>query len=138
MSLVKPGARDSLKLDRDDGKWVSSCLMALVNTKRIHQYVSLRGSPPKSKWLVPTPGARWAMGQPEGAFLADLLNFGDAPPTAAAAAPRHDAGLRPARPSRSDMARSFTLSLDVPATCSPCRAGFPPTCRWGGRSTSTT
>lgn len=39
-----PPEQTDLRLTADEGKWVSSCLVALVNAKGLHQVVSLRGN----------------------------------------------------------------------------------------------
>jgi hypothetical protein len=65
----------------DEGKWVSSCLLAHVNLKGTHQYISLRGSPPNPEAvaaLAPGMNEQWVMGQNQyGGFFADL--FTDSP-----------------------------------------------------------
>ena len=43
----------------DEGKWVSSCILAHVNMQGTHQYISLRGNPPNLEAQVAlelTPG----------------------------------------------------------------------------------
>ena len=68
----------------DEGKWVSSCLLAHVNTQGTHQYLSLRGSPPNAEAqaaLLPTANEEWIMGKYRfGAFLADLFPADTAAP----------------------------------------------------------
>jgi len=65
----------------EEGKWVSSCLLAHVNLQGTHQYISLRGSPPNvegQQALLPSTNERWVMGVPFGAFFADLFGGYDA------------------------------------------------------------
>jgi len=81
MTSLKAGRQ----MTRDEGKWVSSCLVAHVNTRGTHEYISIRGNPPNAEAqeaLKPTPGERWAMSYPEGMFFGDVLT----PPSAAPAA----------------------------------------------------
>lgn len=136
--VTKPtkGATQSVKLDLDpaDGKWVSSCLVAMINRKGLHQVVSLRGNHPALQPKPPYPSldaTRWTMGYPEGVFFADLLNFKGAPAPsppphtgplatkpelAAQAKPAgHEmaAGLHRHEPTLEERERSFTIALNV-------------------------
>lgn len=123
-----------LKLDPDDGKWVSSCLVAMINRKGLHQVVSLRGNHPALQPKPPRPpldATRWTMGYPEGVFFADLLNFEGSPPPAAHQHPgplaskpevaaqakpegyEMAAGLHRREPTLEERERSFTIALSV-------------------------
>jgi hypothetical protein len=86
--------------------------MAFVNTAGRHVYVNLRGNPPKG--LQPGSGTQWAMGYPEGVFLADL--FPD--PADPIAPPKVDPDA--------DLERSFTYALDLPADYDPAGPWRPP------------
>ena len=59
----------------DEGRWVSSCLLAHVNLHGMHQYISLRGNPPnpeaKAALSVTTNEAVF-LPQPFGLLFADL------------------------------------------------------------------
>ena len=63
------------RMTEDEGKWVSACLLAHVNTQGTHQYISLRGNPPNPEAqaaLMPTENERWLMA-PYGIFFGDLF-----------------------------------------------------------------
>ncbi len=72
MTSLKAGQQ----MTTDEAKWISSCMLAFVNMKGTHQYISLRGNPPNieaQQALAPTQNERWIMGQAVfGAFFADL------------------------------------------------------------------
>lgn len=92
----------------DDGRWVSTCLMALANVEGSHQYVLLRGNPPT--WSRgPTAAELWTMGYPEGVFFADLLNFNVTERSGTPQPKPH-----PVPPTRADLEKSYTLSLNLP------------------------
>jgi hypothetical protein len=62
------------RMTQDEGKWVSACVLAHVNIKGTHQYISLRANPPNPEAQAafkPTPGERWVM-QGLGIFFGDL------------------------------------------------------------------
>ncbi len=99
----------SLELVPEEGKWVSSCVLAHVNVAGTHQYVSLRGDHRNLKRRL-TRGTLWAQGSPEGVFFADVLNYLPTP-----GAPT---------PTRAYLERSFTLSMNLPQGASP--GWFPP------------
>jgi hypothetical protein len=90
----------------DEGKWISSCLMAFANLKGSHEYILMRGNFPNASAHPLTAGQRWTMGYPEGVFFADLINF------------NHDDEGRlqfpPQQATPAQKARSFTLSLNLP------------------------
>ena len=79
---IPTGAEVRARMTVDEGRWVSSCLLAHVNLQGTHQYISLRGSPPNPEAaaaLQPGVNEEWIMGQARfGAFFADL--FPAAPP----------------------------------------------------------
>ena len=72
MTSLKAGQQ----MTPNEAKWVSSCMLAFVNLKGTHQYVSLRGNPPNLEAqlaLAPGRNERWIMGRSVfGAFFADL------------------------------------------------------------------
>ena len=83
---IPTGAEVRSRMTVDEGRWVSSCLLAHVNLQGTHQYISLRGSPPNPEAaaaMQPGVNEQWIMGQARfGAFFADL--FPAAPPRGAA------------------------------------------------------
>jgi hypothetical protein len=69
------------KMTDDEAKWVSSCLLAFVNTKGTHQYLSLRlapgstaPSPEATAALTATDAERTSMWRAYGWFMADLAS----------------------------------------------------------------
>jgi hypothetical protein len=77
--LAQTSLEAKVQMTTDEAKWVSSCLLAFVNTKGTHQYLSLQLLPgvqapsaAAAAALTPTPAEartmRWAYGQ----FMADL------------------------------------------------------------------
>ncbi|MCX7031071.1 MAG: hypothetical protein NTU62_13255 [Spirochaetes bacterium] len=63
------------RMTEDEGKWLSACVLAHVNIKGTHQYLSLRANPPNPEAQAafrPTPGERWVMGG-LGIFFGDLF-----------------------------------------------------------------
>ena len=76
MTSLKAGK----EMTADEAGWISSCLLAFVNTKGTHQYLSLRlaaGSTASAEAvaaLAPTEGEKAAMWRPFGHFLADLAS----------------------------------------------------------------
>ena len=63
----------------DEGKWVSGCILAHVNTQGTHQYISLRGNPPNveaQQALALSVGELWSMSDYHGAFMGDLFMEG--------------------------------------------------------------
>ena len=61
----------------DEGKWVSSCILAHINMQGSHQYISLRGNPPNreaQQALALTTGELWTMSYSHGAFFGDLFS----------------------------------------------------------------
>ncbi|HEY7726507.1 MAG TPA: hypothetical protein VH880_14315, partial [Anaeromyxobacteraceae bacterium] len=113
---LRGGKTQQLSLLPDEGKWVSACLMAHANVRGSHEYVSIRGNPPGR--LETTAGERWAMGYPEGVFFADLLNFNIDNRGLPKVARR--------KPSREDLERSFTQSLNLPDGYGPGTRWWPP------------
>jgi hypothetical protein len=74
MTSLKAGQQ----MTQDEAKWISSCMLAFVNMKGTHQYISLRANPPNieaQQALLPTQNERWIMGRlVYGAFFADLTH----------------------------------------------------------------
>ena len=73
-------------MTEEEGKWVSACLLAHVNTKGTHQYLSVRlpngeeaPSPQAAAALAATPGEAWTFATVFGQFFADLFPL-DTPP----------------------------------------------------------
>ena len=158
VTLAKKGSTQSvkLKLDADEGKWVSSCLVAMINRKGLHQVVSLRGNHAALQPKPPYPSldaTRWTMGYPEGVFFADLLNFKGSPTPsvhqhpgplpsnpalAAQAMPAgHEmaAGLHRRERTLEERERSFTIALNV-KECGPTVQKPPPNVPLGRTLTS--
>jgi hypothetical protein len=90
----------------EEGRWISSCLMAFANLEGSHEYILMRGNFPSASAKPLTAGQRWTMGYPEGVFFADLINFNLDDDGRLRSKPR------PATPSQKEM--SFTLSLNLP------------------------
>jgi hypothetical protein len=64
------------RMTSDEGEWVSACLLAHVNTKGTHQYLSLTGEPSNAKAhaaLVRSAGEKWVMTRSLGTFYGDLF-----------------------------------------------------------------
>ncbi len=64
----------------EEGQWVSACLLAHVNTKGTHQYLSVRlpgdaaaPCPQAAAALAATPGEVWTMAYSFGQFFGDLF-----------------------------------------------------------------
>ncbi len=74
--LAMTSLKAKQQMTPDEAKWISSCMLAFVNMKGTHQYISLRGNPPNPEAqaaLAPGPNERWIMGRLIfGAFFADL------------------------------------------------------------------
>jgi hypothetical protein len=81
LETLPSGQQVTSRMTVEEGKWVSSCLLAHVNLKGTHQYISLRGSPANPEAvaaLAPGRNEQWIMGQNRyGGFFADL--FTDSP-----------------------------------------------------------
>ena len=66
-------------MTQDEGRWVSGCLLAHVNTKGTHQYLSVRPyghripSAEAAIALATTAGERWTFAETFGAFFGDLF-----------------------------------------------------------------
>lgn len=87
MGSVKSAALETLTLDpasapvlarmtAEEGKWVSACILAHVNTQGTHQYISLRANPPNVEAqaaLALSVGELWTMSDYHGAFFGDLF-----------------------------------------------------------------
>ena len=64
------------RMTADEGRWVSSCILAHVNVQGTHQYISLRGNPPNLEAqaaLKPTPGELWTM-RPASVYFGNLFD----------------------------------------------------------------
>jgi hypothetical protein len=62
MTSLKAGK----KMTVDESRWISSCLLAFINTQGTHQYLSIRGTPPNKEAaaaLKPGTNEQWVMGQ---------------------------------------------------------------------------
>jgi hypothetical protein len=70
------------RMTREEGKWVSGCLLAHVNTKGTHQYLSVRlyghraPSAEASSALATSAGEDWTFRETFGAFFGDLFAVG--------------------------------------------------------------
>jgi len=77
------------RMTAEEGKWVSACILAHVNTQGTHQYISLRGNPPNPEAqaaLALSVGELWTMSDYHGAFFGDLFA---AVSTAVPVTPKH-------------------------------------------------
>ena len=73
--LDPDGPKVRSRMTADEGKWISSCILAHVNTQGTHQYISLRANPPNveaQKALALSVGELWSMSDYHGAFFGDL------------------------------------------------------------------
>lgn len=72
------GSQVRSRMTAEEGKWVSACLLAHVNIRGAHQYISLRGSPPNPEAaaaLAPGGNEQWIMGRNRfGTFFGDLFS----------------------------------------------------------------
>ena len=76
------------RMTAEEGKWVSACILAHVNTQGTHQYISLRANPPNveaQEALALSAGELWTMNDLHGAFFGDLF----APVVAPLTTPKH-------------------------------------------------
>jgi hypothetical protein len=83
--LDPAGPKVRARMTVGEGRWVSSCILAHVNTQGTHQYISLRGNPPNAEAqaaLALSPGELWTMSDYHGAFLGDLFQAGSWAPKA--------------------------------------------------------
>jgi hypothetical protein len=70
------GPKVRARMTADEGKWISSCVLAHVNTQGTHQYISLRANPPNveaQNALALSVGELWSMSDYHGAFFGDLF-----------------------------------------------------------------
>lgn len=79
--LAQTSLDAGLQMTVDESKWVSSCMLAFVNTKGTHQYLSLRlnagANAPNATAaaaLAATPSENRTMPRQFGAFMADLAS----------------------------------------------------------------
>jgi len=75
------------RMTRDEGLWMSSCMLAHVNIKGTHQYISIRGAK-RVPGLATSDGEHWSMRMYHGAYLADLFTSPLEPPRYACQQPR--------------------------------------------------
>ena len=76
--LAQTSLDAKVQMTNDEAKWISSCMLAFVNTKGTHQYLSLgmagktAPSEAASRALTISAGEAWTVGQPFGWFFGDL------------------------------------------------------------------
>jgi len=79
LDLDPDGPKVRSRMTPEEGKWVSGCLLAHVNTKGTHQYLSVRlvgNNPPSAasgSALATTAGEEWTFRERFGEFFGDLF-----------------------------------------------------------------